>query len=118
MKLALLLLDAGGRGARPHGAVGGVDDEADDASDEDVEFFEHLDKVEGDANSVMNFNAGLGMEYKVTRSFGLGAKWGFGLSLAPTSRHEFESEPFDDVEPATSNTVFGTSASIYLAFRI
>lgn len=91
---------------------------SDDASDEEVEFFEHLDKVEGDANSVMNFNAGLGMEYKVTRSFGLGAKWGFGLSLAPTSRHEFESEPFDDVEPATSNTVFGTSASIYLAFRI
>lgn len=73
------------------------------------------DKASGDAASFTNLNAGLGMEYKFAKSFGIGAKWGFGLSFAGTSIQKV-----GDAEAGenTSNTVFGTSSSIYAAFRI
>ena len=66
----------------------------------------------------MNINAGLGMEYKFARNFAVGGKWGLGISLAPTSREEKEIGGTTRVLPGTSNTVWGTSSSIYLAFRI
>ncbi len=88
------------------------------ADEEDVKEAEFVNKGRGDKNSVMNLNAGLGMEYKFARNFAVGGKWGFGISLAPTSREERSSGGTTRVLPGTSNTVWGTSSSIYLAFRI
>lgn len=88
------------------------------ASAEEKNFYDDVNEALGDANSVMNLNAGLGMEYKFARSFGIGAKWGFGLSLAPTDRHTIRGGEDREEVPSTSNTVFGTSSSIYAAFRI
>src|SRR5690606_17382594 len=81
-----------------------------------------FDKLLGDVNSVTNLNAGLGMEYKFAKSFAIGAKWGLGLSFAPSDDRTVTIEDeFGDVTlqvPSTSNTVFGTSSSIYAAFRL
>jgi hypothetical protein len=91
---------------------------AEGAPVEEKNFFDDVNETLGDINSVMNINAGLGLEYKFARSFGIGAKWGFGLSLAPSDRHTIR-EGGETIEvPSTSNTVFGTSSSIYAAFRI
>lgn len=88
--------------------------------DEVAEAREDLADALGDLNSFMNLNAGLGLEYKFARSFGVGAKWGFGISLAPNDRHEnVRTEDGETITiPAQSNTVWGTSSSIYLAFRL
>lgn len=89
-----------------------------DADDAVVERAEFLDKGKGDANSLMNLNAGLGMEYKFARSFGIGAKWGLGISFANTSHEKKTIDGNDLVNEARSSTVWGTSSSIYAAFRI
>ncbi|MFO7157245.1 MAG: hypothetical protein DIU72_011590 [Pseudomonadota bacterium] len=86
--------------------------------DEVAEAMEDLADALGDLNSFMNLNAGLGLEYKFARSFGVGAKWGFGISLAPNDRHENVRTKDGEPIPAQSNTVWGTSSSIYLAFRL
>jgi len=86
--------------------------------DEVAEAMEDLADALGDLNSFMNLNAGLGLEYKFARSFGVGAKWGFGISLAPNDRHENVWTEYGEPIPARSNTVWGTSSSIYLAFRL
>lgn len=96
---------------------------ADSVDDEIVDGAKDRDAYLGDSNSIMNFGAGLGMEYKFARSFAIGAKWGLLVSLAPTERHEWEETNFAGeletvTEDASSNTVWGTSSSIYAAFRI
>lgn len=73
------------------------------------------DAVLGDENSVVNLNAGLGLEYKFAKSFGIGAKWGAGLSLAGTS---VQKKGNKEAGINTTNTVFGTSSTLYAAFRI
>lgn len=83
-----------------------------DAPDARQEAADDVNRRLGDTNSMTNFNAGLGMEYKFARAFAVGAKWGFGLSLAPASFDE------DLEKPGLSNTVFGTSSTIYAAFRL
>jgi len=90
-----------------------------DGTSEDVEKnAEFRDERAGDVNSVTNINAGLGLEYKFARSFGVGAKWGFGVSLAPTSHARETIGGTTREEFPTTNTVWGTSSSIYLAFRL
>lgn len=91
---------------------------AKDTEDSEIEADEFRDKERGDAASLMNLNLGLGMEYKFARSFAIGAKWGAGVSLAPTSHEKETIEGVDFERNGTSNTVWGTSSSIYAAFRI
>lgn len=72
------------------------------------------DKVFGDENSFAQLGLGLGLEYKFAKSFGIGAKWGMGIAFRNTSIQKVDGEEDGD---NTASTTFGTSNSIYAAFR-
>lgn len=73
------------------------------------------DKVYGDEHSFSQLGAGLGLEYKFAKSFGIGGKWGMGVAFRNTSIQKKAGEP--DRGENTSSTTFGTSNTIYAAFR-
>lgn len=68
-----------------------------------------VNEASADARDFWSVNAGLGMEYKFDgAAFAIGGKWGLGLGFKGTSKDHGD----------TSNTIFGTSAAIYAAWRI
>lgn len=56
------------------------------------------------------FNLGFGAEYKFSRAFAIGGKWGLSIAF----------QPFEDKEADSnkSSTTFGTSSDIYFAWRM
>ena len=68
---------------------------------------EELDAL-SDANDHTELNVGIGAEYKFTRSFAAGGKWGLGFGFKPIDQEGVE----------ISNTTIGTSSSVYLAWRL
>lgn len=75
---------------------------------------EARDSVEGDRLSSLGFNAGFGLEWLASKSFGVGGKWGLDLNFAPTSIQE---KGAVKAGSNTKNTTFGTAAAFYLAWR-
>lgn len=70
----------------------------DDALSEEADKLDHTE-----------VNLGLGMEYKFSRAFAVGGKWGLAFGFQPWE---------EDPKTEESNTTWGTSSSIYLAWRI
>lgn len=66
--------------------------------------------VQADDNDFTEVNLGIGAEYKFTRSFAVGGKWGLAIGLQP--------EEDEDAKAEQSNTTFGTSSGVYLAWRL
>lgn len=73
------------------------------------------DAVDGDAASSWGLNAGFGLEYLASKSFGIGGKWGLNMNFNPTSKQKV-----DGVEDGadTSHTRWGTASAFYLVWRI
>ena len=66
--------------------------------------------VAADQNDFTEVNLGIGAEYKFTRSFAVGGKWGLAFGFQP-----WENE---DAKEEVSQTTFGTSSGVYLAWRL
>lgn len=84
---------------------------ADDKKNRDAE----LDAL-ADTLDVTQLNVGFGAEYLFSKSFGIGGKWGLGLAFQGTSEHKGAGDAKFGAN--TSNTTFGTSTSIYAAWRL
>ncbi len=85
-------------------------DDAVDAANEGLEY-------DADANNHGEINLGLGAEYKFSRAFGIGGKWGLGIGLTGGDRNE----PLggdDQTAIRTDATTIGTSAAVYAAWRL
>lgn len=66
--------------------------------------------LRADKNDFTEVNLGIGAEYKFTRSFAVGGKWGLALGFQPWSD--------DNNKEDVSNTTVGTSSGVYLAWRL
>lgn len=76
---------------------------------------ELADAVAGDEASSWGLNAGLGMEWLASKSFGVGGKWGLNANFAPTSVQKKDGAELGE---DASHTRWGTDASFYLVWRI
>lgn len=66
--------------------------------------------IQADENDFTEVNLGIGAEYKFTRSFAVGGKWGLAIGFQPVED--------EDANAEQSNTTFGTSSGVYLAWRL
>jgi hypothetical protein len=69
------------------------------------------DDEAADRNNHSEVNVGFGAEYKFSRAFAVGGKWGLGFGF---KGYEVEGGGTDNDE---SDTTWGTNSSIYLAWR-
>ncbi|HEY0839152.1 MAG TPA: hypothetical protein VGD74_03095 [Vulgatibacter sp.] len=73
------------------------------------------DAVAGDEASSWGINAGFGLEWLASKSFGVGGKWGLNMNFNNTSVQKVDGvEDGDD----TSHTRWGTASTFYLVWRI
>lgn len=76
---------------------------------------ELADKVRGDEDSTWGLNAGFGLEYLFSKSFGVGGKWGLNMNFDNTSIQKHDG---NEGGTNSSRTDWGTASSMYLVWRI
>lgn len=97
------------------GAEGSDDAEKNLSADEKKNRDALLDAVADELN-VTQLNVGFGAEYKFSKSFGIGGKWGLGLAFQGTEEHKGAGD--FKAGSNSSNTTFGTSTALYAAWRL
>jgi len=76
---------------------------------------ELADAVAGDEASSWGLNAGIGMEWLASKSFGVGGKWGLNANFNPTSVQKKDGA---EAGKDASHTTWGTASAFYLVWRI
>ncbi|HWV37069.1 MAG TPA: outer membrane beta-barrel protein [Vulgatibacter sp.] len=75
---------------------------------------EAADAADGDSASFWGLNAGFGLEYLASKSFGVGGKWGLNMTFNNTSVQEKDGAKAGQ---DASHTTWGTASSFYLTWR-